>query len=172
MSGFSIRTRYATTALVVAFSGTSVAVLPPVSASASTTAFTSTAASTPKHKSTELVFHADNVVNTQPAQVKPGDSWVTYFSLSDAKRKRAGDGSTRCSAVQATAHGVIAQCTRVLRTRQGQITLLGMDEWAGNPPWTSGATITGGTERYAGVTGSARVTTSGQHVIFKLDPED
>ncbi len=180
MSGFSLRTRYATTALFMAFSGASIAILPPVAASASTTASpsantsaasnTSTLTSVQKPKSAELVFHAENVVNTQPAQVKPGDSWVTYFSLSDGKRKRAGDGSARCSAVQATPHGVVAQCTRVLRTRHGQITLLGMDDWAGNPPWTSSSAITSGTDHYAGLTGSARSTVSGQHTIFKIHP--
>jgi hypothetical protein len=169
MSGFSPRIRYAATALVMAFSGASVAILPPITASASTFASTSTSTA-PNPKSTEIVFHAEKVVNTQPPQIKPGDAWVTYLSLSDVKKKKAGDGSARCSAVQATPQGVIAQCTRVLRTKRGQITLLGMDDWAGNPPWTSSAAITSGTGHYTGMTGSAQITVSAQHVIIKIHP--
>ncbi|GAA3829887.1 hypothetical protein GCM10022226_58410 [Sphaerisporangium flaviroseum] len=170
MSGFSLRRRSATTALVIAFLGVSIAIVPPDMASASPLASTSTSTPAPKRKSTELIFYADKVVNTQPGQIKAGDSWVTYLSLFDVKKKRAGDGSARCSAVQATPQGVIAQCTHVLRTKRGQITLLGMDDWAGNPPWTSSAAITGGTDHYAGMTGSARITVSAQHVIIKIRP--
>ncbi|MFC4586409.1 hypothetical protein [Sphaerisporangium corydalis] len=170
MSGFSRNSRFATTALVVALSGASVAAIPPVAASASTFASsTSAAAPSRDHRAFELIFNVEKVVNTQPAQIKNGDSWVTYFSLSDGRKKKVGDGSARCSAVQASPQGVIAQCTRVLRTRAGQITLLGMDGWAGNPPWTSSAALTGGTDRYSSITGSARISVAGQHEIIKID---
>jgi hypothetical protein len=168
MSGFSLRNRYAVTALVVAFSGASIAILPSITASATTT--TSTTTSRPKSRAHEIVFHAQKVTNTQPSPIKLGDAWVTYLSVSDAKHKKVGDGSARCSAVQATQQGVIAQCTRVLRTRHGQITLLGMDDRAGNPPWTSGAAVVGGTGRYVGLTGSASITVSPQHVLIKIQP--
>jgi hypothetical protein len=124
----------------------------------------------PKNKPAELIFYADKVVNTRPAHIKPGDSWVTYLTLYDAKKKKTGDGSGRCSAVQATPQGVIAQCTRVLRTKRGQIVLLGMDDRPGVPPWTSLAAILGGTDHYAGMTGVAQIEITEQQVVFKIRP--
>ncbi|RCG31034.1 hypothetical protein DQ384_13910 [Sphaerisporangium album] len=170
-------------ALVTALSGASLAVLPPISASAATVpaptipAISATAlkpvgkpAARSAVKAPEFTYYARFLVNTRPPHAKPGDSWVTYLALYDVKKNRVGDGSARCTAAMVTRQGVIAQCTRVLRTKAGQLTLLGMDDRLGAPPWTSTAAILGGTGRYAGMTGSARVTVTQRNVVFRIHP--
>jgi hypothetical protein len=172
MSGYSSRTRIAVTALVVAFSGASFAVLP-LAASASAPAAGAASASgaaKPDRKPAPINFYASKLVNTQPSPLKAGDSWVSYLSVFDGKRRRAGDAGVRCSAVHVSASGAVAQCTRVLRTKRGQITLVGLEGVAGTLPVTSNSTVVGGTGRYAGLTGAARITDGPRHVLFRIIP--
>ncbi|MEV6983934.1 hypothetical protein AB0M95_22120 [Sphaerisporangium sp. NPDC051017] len=183
MSGFAPRRRRAMAVLVTALSGASFAVIPPISASAATIPDATTTAipsitlkpaapavQKPAARVPEFVYYAQFLVNTRPPHAKPGDSWVTYLALYDVRKNRVGDGSARCTAASVTRQGVIAQCTRVLRTKAGQLTLLGMDDRFGAPPWTSTAAILGGTGRYAGMTGSARVTVTQRDVVFRVHP--
>ncbi|GII61482.1 hypothetical protein Skr01_15670 [Sphaerisporangium krabiense] len=175
MSGFTPRWRQAVAVLVTALSGASVAVLPSISASAAASSpepLPSVPVSVPKPgaKAAELVYYGTRITNTRPARPKTGDSWVSYFTLHDLRKNRVGDGTTRCSAAAVTQHGVIAQCTRVLRTRGDQVVLLGMDDRSGGPPWNTTAAIVGGTGRFAGVTGAAQVAISDRHLVFKIQP--
>ncbi|MEO3812967.1 hypothetical protein ABGB17_28530 [Sphaerisporangium sp. B11E5] len=159
------------TALVMAFSVAAVAV-PPAAASASAPASpaASAPAAKPDRKPAPIIFYAGKLTSTQPSPLKVGDSWVSYLSLFDAKRRRTGDAGVRCSAVQVSPRGALAQCTRVLRTKHGQITLLGLEPVAGARPVTGVSTVTGGTGRYTGLTGAARVTDGPRHVVFRVTP--
>ncbi|MFC6085492.1 allene oxide cyclase barrel-like domain-containing protein [Sphaerisporangium aureirubrum] len=160
------------TALVVALSGGSVAVLPSA-ASASAPARGTASAPTPAkpgRKPAPILFYAVKLANTQPSPLKVGDSWVSYQSLFDGKRRRAGDASAHCAAVQVTPRGTVAQCARVLRTKRGQITLLGLESVPGAVPLTGVSTVTGGTGHYTGLTGAARVTDGPRHVVYRITP--
>jgi hypothetical protein len=107
-------------------------------------------------------------VDTRPGRPQAGDDWTGYLSLYGPHHRPTGDGSSRCSAVHVSPHGVITQCQYVLRTRDGNLVLTGMTNRWGSGPYSGMAAIGGGTGEYTGAAGTARVTTTGRRVAFRI----
>ena len=172
MSGYSPRYRHAVTALVVALAFCPIALLPAAAAVREPVPATPSVSGVakPERKPEPIIFYAAKYATTQPSDVKVGDSWVSYLSLYDEKKRRTGDASVRCSAVHVTARRTLAQCTRVLRTEHGLITLIGLESVPATRPVTSHSAVTGGTGHYTGLTGTVRVTDGPRHVVFRVQP--
>lgn len=172
MSGYSPRYRRAVTTLVVAFSLCPIAFLPAAAAAPEPVpaAPSVSGVAKPERKPEPIIFYAAKYATTQPSDLKVGDSWVSYLSLFDEKKRRAGDASVQCSAVHVGTRRSLAQCTRVLRTERGLITLIGLETVPAAVPVTSLAAVTGGTGHYTGLTGTVRVTDGPRHVAFRVQP--
>ncbi|GAA3738634.1 hypothetical protein [Streptomyces tremellae] len=111
--------------------------------------------------------------DTQPRDVREGDSWVTYLDVYESgTERRVGDGSARCSAVLVDGRGMITQCQRVLRMRGGDLALSAMIDRFGPGPYTGDGAVVGGTGAFRDASGQARVTMSGRTVSFRIDLDD
>ncbi|MBC9723694.1 hypothetical protein, partial [Streptomyces sp. TRM68367] len=94
--------------------------------------------------------------DTSPKSIDEGDSWTTRVQLytpqkTKTKKKRlryAGDGQSDCSAVRADDDRVTAQCTRVLRLKNGTLTLSDMIAYKRGERVTAKTAIIGGTGHY------------------------
>ncbi|WP_217241156.1 hypothetical protein [Streptomyces sp. AC555_RSS877] len=111
-------------------------------------------------------------LDTSPDVIAPGDSWVTYLSLYTPKHTFAGDASSRCSAVEAHENRVTTQCTRVLRLKDGEITLHDLITREGRQPVTAKTAIAGGTGIYNDAEGEGYITLTGDSVHFDLHVDD
>lgn len=109
---------------------------------------------------------------TTPERIKPGDSWTTYTHLYDPKKKFVGDGSSRCTAVEANPKLLTTQCTRVLRLKGGEITLHDMISRHDHRPVTAKTSIAGGTGIYNDAEGEGYITLEGDRVVFDLYVDD
>jgi hypothetical protein len=116
----------------------------------------------------ELTLTAVKQVDTEPARIAVGDSWVTYLKVYDDHGAKVGDGSARCSAVLVTRNGAITQCQRVLRTADGDLALSAMIDRFGSGPFKGKSAVVGGTGRYAGASGEAQVVMDGRKVSFRI----
>jgi hypothetical protein len=104
--------------------------------------------------------------------VPSGDSWVTYLHLYNLKKQFVGDASARCSAVKASGNRVTAQCTRVLRLKDGELTLHDMITRVGNKRVTAKTAIAGGTGVYNDAEGEGYIILEHDRVRFDLHVDD
>jgi hypothetical protein len=108
-----------------------------------------------------------------PEHVDVGDSWVTYLKLYTPKKyKYAGDASSRCSAVRVIGGEVIAQCTRVLRLKKGDLVLSDMIAHKRHQPVTAKTAILGGAGRYHSAYGEGTITLEGDRAHFALNVDE
>jgi hypothetical protein len=117
-------------------------------------------------------FVGTTVVDTRPTSHVPGDSWVTYLHLYNPKGKFVGDASSRCAAVDADQDRMTTQCTRVLRLKNGEITLHDMITRKDNETITAKTSIAGGTGDYNDAEGEGYITLDGDRVLFDLYVDD
>ncbi|WDV54212.1 hypothetical protein PV963_29575 [Streptomyces coeruleorubidus] len=117
-------------------------------------------------------FTGITAIDTQERWLDPGDSWVSYLTLYTPKKKFAGDASSRCTAVEANGKRLTAQCTRVLRLKDGEITLHDMITREGGKPVTAKTAIAGGTGIYNDAEGEGYITLEGGRVHFDLYIDD
>ncbi|EKX64673.1 hypothetical protein Sipo8835_26585 [Streptomyces ipomoeae] len=111
-------------------------------------------------------------VDRTPEHIQPGDSWTTYLHLYNPKKKFVGDGSSRCTAVEADHNRLTAQCTRVLRLKGGEITLHDMISRQDHRPITAKTSIAGGTGIYNDAEGEGYITLDDHRVVFDLYVDD
>ncbi|MEW2076145.1 hypothetical protein ACFZAG_09945 [Streptomyces sp. NPDC012403] len=109
--------------------------------------------------------------DTSPKTVKAGDTWTTYMHLYTHDNKHVGDAGSRCTAVE-VGKKVTAQCTRVLRMHDGEITLHDMISRKGDQRITSKTAIAGGTGVYNDAEGEGYITLEGNRVHFDLSVDD
>jgi hypothetical protein len=112
------------------------------------------------------------VADTMPAHVEAGDSWVTYLKLYTTKNRLVGDGSSRCSAVHVSQNGPTVQCTRVLRLKEGDLTLYDMITYGGSAPVTAKSAIVGGARAYNDAEGEGYLTLHRDRILFDLRVDD
>jgi hypothetical protein len=112
--------------------------------------------------------------DSSPYYTLTGDSWTTYMHLYTPDDKRVGDAGSRCSAVEAPLleSRVTTQCTRVLRMKDGEITLHDVITREGKQRVTAKTAIAGGTGKYNDAEGEGHITLDGDRVVFDLYVDD
>lgn len=112
--------------------------------------------------------------DSTPYYALTGDSWTTYMHLFTPDDKRVGDATARCSAAEAPLFEsrVTTQCTRVLRMKDGEITLHDVITREGREKVTAKTAIAGGTGKYNDAEGEGYITLDGDRVIFDLHVDD
>lgn len=123
-----------------------------------------------------MKFTGYTTINTAPWYIDPGDSWITYLDLYTPKKKLAGDASSWCTAVEADENLdknlLTTHCSRVLRLKDGSITLHDMITREGEKPVTAKTAIVGGTGLYNDAEGEGYITLKGDLVHFDLHVDD
>lgn len=112
------------------------------------------------------------VAENRPDDRAAGDSWTTYMRLYTSKRKHAGDGTSQCTAVKATARERVVQCTRVLRLKRGSLILADLITHKGRATVTAKTAILGGTGHYNDAEGQGTVTVRRDRIRFSLAVDD
>jgi hypothetical protein len=119
------------------------------------------------------------VADTRPGYVEKGDAWVTRLDLYTPKKHKkqrllqyAGDGQSRCNAIGVHGDKVTALCTRVLRLKQGTLTLSDMITYESHKPVTAKTGIISGTGRYRSAYGDGYITQGGPYVHFELNVDE
>ncbi|MGW2326008.1 hypothetical protein ACWC5C_09615 [Streptomyces sp. NPDC001700] len=112
------------------------------------------------------------VADNRPDGVRAGDSWTMYLKLYTPKRKRAGDGTSQCTAVEVTARKRLVQCTRVLRLKKGSLVLADLITHQGRAAVTARTAILGGTGHYNDAEGQGTVTVRRDRIRFSLAVDD
>jgi hypothetical protein len=110
--------------------------------------------------------------DTEPRYIEAGASWIAYYKLYSPKKEFAGDASSRCSAAEATGNHVTTQCTRVLRLKQGEITLHDVITRVDDAPITAKTSIAGGTGIYNDAEGEGYITLDGDDIHLDLHVDD
>ncbi|MGW0732146.1 hypothetical protein [Streptomyces sp. NPDC002851] len=103
---------------------------------------------------------------------RPDASRVSYLHLFNPKGKFVGDAGSRCDVVEADRDRLTTQCTRVLRLKNGEITLHDVITRQGNEPVTAKTAIAGGTGVYNDAEGEGYITLNGDRVLFDLHVDD
>ncbi len=119
-----------------------------------------------------MKFTGYTTINTAPPFIDPGDNWITYLDLYTPKKKFAGDASSRCTAVEADNSLLTTHCSRVLRLKDGNITLHDMITHEKGKPVTAKTAIVGGTGLYNDAEGEGYITLEGDRVHFDLYVDD
>ncbi|WP_371578635.1 hypothetical protein [Streptomyces sp. NBC_01314] len=124
----------------------------------------------------KVVLTGVNVVDTTPEHIRTGDSWVTHLKLYTAKKKGkatyAGDGESECGAVHVVDGEVTTQCTRVLRLKNGTLTLSDMITYRPHEPVTAKTGIIGGTGHYRSAYGDGYITLHGPLTHLELNVDE
>jgi hypothetical protein len=110
--------------------------------------------------------------DTRPLLTAAGDTWSSYTHLYDPKKKQVGDAGSRCTAIETHQNKVTSQCTRVLRLKNGEITLHDMITRKGDERVTAKTAIAGGTGLYNDAEGEGYITLEGDRVLFDLYVDD
>ncbi|MCT9137963.1 hypothetical protein [Streptomyces violarus] len=112
--------------------------------------------------------------DSRPYYTLAGDSWSTYMHLYTPGNKHVGDAGSRCTAIEAPLleDRVTTQCTRVLRLKDGEITLHDVITREGAKRVTAKTAIAGGTGKYNDAEGEGYITLEGDRVTFDLYVDD
>ncbi|MGI5195144.1 hypothetical protein ACQEVY_16135 [Streptomyces sp. CA-288835] len=121
--------------------------------------------------------------DTAPRFISAGKSWTTYLDLyTHPKKKFAGDASSRCTAIEAEnslwaaiggdSFRLTTQCSRVLRLKDGTISLHDTITREGKKAITAKTAIVGGTGLYNDAEGEGYITLKGDEVHFDLHVDD
>ncbi|GAB2724619.1 hypothetical protein [Streptomyces bullii] len=120
----------------------------------------------------QIKFVGITTESSGPRFLRPGDSWTTYQHLYTPEKKFAGDASSRCTAAKIERGRLTAQCTRVLRLKDGEITLHDMISRGRGERVTAKTSIAGGTGIYNDAEGEGYITLEGNRVLFDLYVDD
>lgn len=113
-----------------------------------------------------------------PQGVLKGD-WTTPLDLYAPHARKhgkpvlryAGDGESECAVVRADDREATAQCTRVLRLKNGTLTLSDMINYRPFERVTAKTAIIGGTGDYRSAYGDGYITLDGRrtHIVLNID---
>lgn len=125
-----------------------------------------------KEDSKRLRFIGVTASDTRSMPTAPGASWVMYQHLYDVKGTFLGDASAQCGAVHADRNLLTAQCTRVLRLKNGELTLHDVITRNGDARITAKTAIAGGTGVYKDAEGEGYLTVETNRTFYDLHVDD
>ncbi|WP_228977333.1 hypothetical protein [Streptomyces sp. DH12] len=138
---------------------------------------TAHAAPKPKEATRTIEWVAVLKSHTKPARLREGADWTVYAHLHLKARdgrpgKKIGDTTAHCAAILVNQRGHVTQCSRVLRTDAGHLSLTETMDRYGKGPHTAPAAVTGGTGAYADAEGEATVVLHGDIATFRIVLDD
>lgn len=119
--------------------------------------------------------------HTHPVRdLETSDGWTNHLDLytegtDDSGKKslrHVGDGTSECSAIVVQGPEVTAHCTRVLRLKNGTLTLSDVIRYKAGERVTAKTGITGGTGHYHSAYGEGHITLEGRQVRLVLDVDE